>query len=109
MILNNGIDDANDEYLKQRIKLLKNDAYWHGICCLAQLEDLNNNITSNSHCTNIWKWELGMNLHLLLGSSENNEKIARDEIGKRVKLYSRNNKSFTIDSCLIYWVLTENY
>jgi len=41
LLLINGIDDSNDEYVRQRIAVCRQWAFWHAICCIVRLDPSN--------------------------------------------------------------------
>lgn len=97
MLLINGIDDANDEFVRRRIEKCRQMAFWHAVCCIARLAPFkckNENFTNNWL---VWKWELGLNLRYFFAPDDaNNETVAREEIEHRIKM------SHCIDEKLLF-------
>ena len=85
LLLINEIDDLNDEYVKRRIKKCKSLAYWHGICCIARLAPSSIGGKDSKDLSELWKWELGLNLQRYFSPEDTlNEAVAAEEIGQRI-------------------------
>jgi hypothetical protein len=98
MILINGIDYANDEYVRRRIEKCQRMAYWHALSCIARL------VPCESKAEELWKWELGMNLrHFYDPTNSNNEITAREEFEHRIQMMTCSNSSEMISRCMNVW------
>jgi hypothetical protein len=87
LLLINKIDDLNDEHVRKRIKKCKSMAYWHGICCIARLVPSSIGGKNSKDLSELWKWELGLNLQRYFSPEDTrNEATAAEEIGQRMEI-----------------------
>jgi hypothetical protein len=98
LLLINGIDDANDEYVKLRIEKCKRMAFWHAVCCIAQLTPFKCDDEKLIDSWLSWKWELINNLRYYYAPGDaSDERIAREEIEHRIQMFQNpNDKSILI-------------
>jgi hypothetical protein len=111
MLLINGIDDANDEYVRRRIEKCRKMAFWHAICCIANLISCKCKDEGFTDYSPLWKWELAMNLrHFYAPDDVANESVAREEIEHRIQMMHGMNELQFKGLCLDTWQTMEtNY
>ncbi|ERP31753.1 hypothetical protein [Chitinivibrio alkaliphilus] len=104
MLLINGFDDANDEYVRQRIEKCRRIAYWHSLSCIARLVPYEYKGEDFSDYSSLWKWELGMNLrHFYAPENADNEITAREEFEYRIRMMTCGNNSEMLARCMKVW------
>jgi hypothetical protein len=101
MLLINGIDDANDEYVRRRIDKCRRMAFWHAVCCIARLVPCDCKDKDFTDYSPLWKWELGMNLRHFYGTDDSKDAMrAREEIEHRIQMMHGMDKKNLEAKCL---------
>ena len=109
MLLINGIDDANDEYVRRRIEKCQRMAYWHAFSCIARLVPCECKDEDFTDYSSLWKWELGMNLrHFYAPANAGDEVSAREEFEHRIQMMTCSNTSEMLSRCMSVWLEIES-
>lgn len=109
MLLLNGIDDANDEYVKQRIKKCQEMAFWNAVCCIARLVPFKCNDKNFAENWLVWKLELALNLRYYFAPDDaDNEIVALEEIKNRLKIQHYKNDITLLTTIFNSWRNLEN-
>ncbi|MBI5099690.1 MAG: hypothetical protein HZB30_10690 [Nitrospirae bacterium] len=104
LLLINGIDNSNDEYVQKRIEKCKRMAYWHGVCCIARLIPNPRENEGFEDLSSIWKWELGINLQHYFTYSEGwDETAAAQEIEYRTRIMTNAGGAQLKANILAFW------
>lgn len=109
MLLINGIDDSDDKYVRHRIEKCKKIAYWHSLSCIANLVSCEDKSDGFIDYSEIWRWELGMNLrHFFSQQNAADKVVAREEIEHRLQLMHFDNQVQMQSLCINIWDKIEN-
>jgi len=108
MLLINGIDDADDEFVRQRIEKCQKMAFWHAVCCIARLVPFNCEDKNFADYWLVWRWELVINLRYFFAPDDaDNEEVARQEIEHRIQMSHYNNEKSLLSKIMDTWLYSE--
>ncbi|MBF0558676.1 MAG: hypothetical protein HQL08_07845 [Nitrospirae bacterium] len=108
-LLVNGVDDSNDEYVRKRIEKCKRMAYWHGVCCMAQL--IPSRDAGVKNLFSLWRLELGLNLqHYFAPDNAFDATAAVQEIEHRTKIMTTGDRAILKANIMTFWLeLVQQY
>ena len=113
MLLINGIDDANDEYVRRRIEKCRRMAFWHAVCCIARLVPFKCEDEGFTNNWLDWKWELALNLRYFFAPDDADdadyETVAREEIEHRIQMMHDNNEKSLSTTIFNTWLYLEKH